>query len=299
MNQHVGGMSRLGFLSPRAALRSLALVAFLAVTASAAAADPELEKRPAEEVQDNSFLVEEAYNQEAGVVQHILSLTHTINRVRGPDERAWSFNFTQEWPAFSQAHQLSYTVPYSFVSDGGRWNNGVEDVLLNYRWQALMESDRTLAFAPRLSLILPTGDAAEGFGDDTIGGQVNLPVSKIVSARWTLHGNAGATLLPGVRGHNLVSYNLGASAIYAVAPSFNLMLETIANWDEAVDDRGRTERLVSAYVSPGFRYAFNHPGDAQTVLGLAAPLGVTSGSADYGVILYASFEHFFHRAKPR
>ena len=266
---------------------------------SIAAADPELEKRPAEEVQDNSFLVEEAYNQEAGVVQHILSLTHSVNRRPGPDERAWSFNFTQEWPAFSQTHQLSYTVPYSFASDGGKWNNGIEDVLLNYRWQALMESERTPAFAPRLSLILPTGDAAEGFGDETVGVQINLPVSKIVSARWTLHGNAGATLLPKVSGQDLLSYNLGVSAIYAVTPNFNLMIESIANWDEAIDDRGRTEHLVSAYVSPGFRYAFNHPGDAQTVLGLAAPLGVTSGSADYGVILYVSFEHFFHRAKAR
>jgi hypothetical protein len=29
---------------------------------------------------------------------------------------------------------------------------------------------------------------------------VNLPVSKIVSDRWTIHGNAGATLLPDIDG---------------------------------------------------------------------------------------------------
>lgn len=269
----------------------------VAIACSSRAAEPELETRPAEGVQDNSFLIEEAYNQGPGVVQHILSVTHLTNRMAGPDEREWSFNFTQEWPAFSQTHQLSYTVPYSFVSADDQWDDGVEDVLINYRLQALMESETMPAFAPRLSLILPTGDEEKGFGSDTLGVQVNLPVSKIVSSRWTLHGNAGATVLPDVRGHDLVGYNLGASAIYAVNPNFNLMLESVVNWDEEVNDGGRAERTVSAYVSPGFRYAFNHPGDAQTVIGVAAPVGVTSDSADYGVILYASFEHFFWRPR--
>ncbi len=37
-------------------------------------------KRTAENIQDNSFFIEEAYNQEAGVVQHILNVIHTVNR---------------------------------------------------------------------------------------------------------------------------------------------------------------------------------------------------------------------------
>ena len=263
------------------------------------AAEPELGQRPAEGVQDNSFLIEEAYNQGPGVVQHILTLTNFTSRMAGPDEREWSFNFTQEWPFFSQTHQLSYSVPYSFVSEDDEWEDGIGDVLINYRFQALMESETTPAFSPRLSLILPSGDEERGFGNDTVGVQVNLPVSKIVSSRWTLHGNAGATVLPDVRGHDLVGYNLGASAIYAVNSNFNLMLESVASWDEEVNDNGRAERTVSAYVSPGFRYAFNHPGDAQTVIGVAAPIGVTSDSADYGVIFYASFEHFFWRPRDK
>ena len=286
--------------APARRLRSIGWVAALAVAiASVSAVEPELEKRPAEGVQDNSFLIEEAYNQGPGVVQHILTLTHLTSRMLGPDEREWAFNFTQEWPFFSQTHQLSYSVPYSFVSEDDEWENGVGDVLINYRFQALMESETTPAFSPRLSLILPSGDEDKGFGDDTVGVQVNLPVSKIVSSRWTLHGNAGATVLPDVGGHDLVGYNLGASAIYAVNSNFNLMLESVANWDEEINDDGGAERTVSAYVSPGFRYAFNHPGDAQTVVGVAAPIGLTSDSADYGVIFYASFEHFFWRPRDK
>ena len=247
--------------------------------------------RPAEGIQDNSFLIEEAYNQGPGVVQHILNVVH------GPNNNDLSFVFTQEWPAFSQTHQLSYTIPYTFFDEGGRSDSGFEDVSLNYRWQALMESDTTPAFAPRFSLILPTGDADKELGNDTVGFQVNLPVSKIVSDRWTVHWNAGATLLPDVDGHDLVSYNLGASAVFAVTPRFNLMLESVAAWDEEVNDQGGTNREAAVVISPGLRYAFNHPNDAQTVIGIAAPIGVTSAAPDISVFLYVSFEHFFFRPR--
>ncbi len=230
-------------------------------------------------------------------MQHILNIEHSTTRDRGADDTAWSFVFTQEWPFLSQTHQLSYSVPYTFLEEGGRSASGIEDISLNYRLQALMESETTPAFAPRLSLILPTGDADKGFGDDTVGYQVNLPVSKVVSDRWSLHANAGATLLPDVSGHDLVHYNLGASAIYAVTPNFNLMLESVANCDEEVDDFGRSDREAAVVISPGFRYAFNHPGDAQTVIGLAAPIGLTSAAPDFGVFIYGSFEHFFSRPK--
>jgi len=260
-------------------------------------AGEETPDRPAKGVQDNSFFIEEAYNQEAGVVQHILNIVPTLNRRSGGDERELSFVFTQEWPVFTQAHQFSYTLPYAFTDSGDDSANGIEDIGLNYRYQLLMESETLPAFAPRFTLLLPSGDAAEGFGNDTVGYQINLPVSKILADRWTVHGNAGATFLPDVERNDLFGYNLGASAIYAVTSNFNLMLEAIANWDEEAISPGRTDKTVSALISPGFRYAFNHANDAQTVVGLAVPIGLTSDAPDYGVFIYASFEHFFFRPK--
>src|SRR4029077_1654514 len=47
-------------------------------------------------IQDNSFFIEEAYNQEPGVVQHIFNLP--IDFTNGSREIAPSF--TQEWPVF-------------------------------------------------------------------------------------------------------------------------------------------------------------------------------------------------------
>ncbi len=272
--------------------RRLSLVLLLASSLLLRAEPPA--KRPAEAIQDNSFLVEEAYNQEEGVVQHILNIVPSFS---GSDEHALSFVFTQEWPVFSQTHQLSYTVPYTFLDDGSTHVNGLGDILLNYRLQVLRETDRVPAFSPRFSVILPTGDADRGLGNDTVGYQVSLPLSKIVGDRWAVHANAGATFLPDSLGHDLLSFNLGASVIYAVSNRFNFMLETVTNWNEEANERGGTQRRAQVLISPGFRYAFNHPNDAQTVIGLAAPIGLTRSAPDYSVFLYASFEHFFWRAK--
>jgi hypothetical protein len=238
-------------------------------------------------IQDNSFFVEEAYNQEPGVVQHIINVPAFFTS--GDNEV--SFIFTQEWPVFSQTHQFSYTIPYNFTES----ENGFEDIRLNYRLQALMEGEHAPAFAPRFSLITPTGDASKGFGHERLGYEINLPFSKIVSDRVTLNFNAGGWLFPDVNDRDLWNYNLGGSAIYAVTRDFNLMLEAVAVWEEDVDSTKRIDRTVTALLSPGARYAFNCPNDLQIVVGAATPIGLTSDSPDWGLFFYVSFEHPFVR----
>ena len=235
-------------------------------------------------IQDNSFFVEEAYNQEPGVVQHILNVPVFF----AAGEREITPSFTQEWPVFSQTHQFSYTLPHTFAEE----ETSLEDIRLNYRLQALMESERDPALAPRFSLVIPTGDADKGFGHGRLGYEVNLPFSKIVSNRWSVHLNAGGSVFPDVNDRDLVNYNLGGSAIYAVSSNFNLMLESVAFWEEDVDLEGKVDRTVAALLSPGARYAFNLPNDAQLVVGLAVPIGLTSDSPNYG-LFFCSFEHPF------
>jgi hypothetical protein len=209
-------------------------------------------------------------------------------------------SFTQEWPVFSQTHQFSYTIPYLFTED----DNGMEDMRLNYRLQAFMEGKYTPAFAPRLSLVLPTGDSDKGFGTGVMGYEFNLPFSKIVSDRWTLNFNAGMSVFPNAHDNHLTNYNVGASAIYAVSRDFNLMLETVAGWNEDIAEdvfafEETVERSTTAIISPGARYAFNLPNDAQLVIGAALPFGLTSDSPDWGLFFYCSFEHPFVRTERR
>ncbi|MBI2929573.1 MAG: transporter [Verrucomicrobia bacterium] len=271
------------------------------LAASSAAAHGESDAaRNVEGIMDNSFLVEEAYNQEPGVVQHIFGAFYGVNKLRGPDDKSLNLAFIQEWPIFSQTHQFSYTVPYSFVRSDGQSSDGVGDVLLNYRYQAYFNKDSLTAFAPRVSLVLPTGDESKGFGDNSWGYQFNLPFSTTFGDKWFAHANAGLTFLPNAGGetsNDLLHYNLGASVIYAAKPDLHLMLEWIGNWNEGLNDLGGLRREHASIISPGVRKAFNYANHSQLVVGIAAPIGLTGPAPDFGVFLYVSFEHFFKKQK--
>ena len=111
--------------------------------------------------------MEEAFNQEPGIFQNIFGV-HIV------DGGEWEAAFTQEWPLRTQTHQLSFTFSSLAVNGAA----GLGDLMINYRWQASTEEGSRPAFSPRLSLILPTGNASEGLGSGGPGWQVNLPVSK-------------------------------------------------------------------------------------------------------------------------
>lgn len=247
-----------------------------------------------EAIEDNSFLIEEAYNQEAGVVQHISNCSY----FRSP---VWSVNcsFTQEWPFHTEKHQLSYTVPFWSIQSAG--SAGVGDVMLNYRYQ-LFSKDQWAAVSPRVSLIVPTGSVAKGMGMGSTGVQFNLPVSKRLSNEFVAHFNAGMTVLPGAKSlgpdgttrHTLVSYNLGASAIWLLRKNLNLMTEYVVNFTNAIDDAGKAYRFTDHIVSPGLRYAIDL-GGLQIVPGFAVPVDISQGKTYRGFFFYLSFEHPFRK----
>lgn len=239
-------------------------------------------------IEDNSFLIEEAYNQGSGVVQHI----STFER---PDQGSdWSFTFTQEWPAPSQRHQLSYTVP--ILRSGTR--DGVGDLALNYRYQLLGVEGGPIAFAPRLSLLLPTGDDEKGLGVGAPGLQVNLPVSVVLRDRLVGHWNLGGTYTRSARGPggakaDTNSVQIGQGLIFLASPTFNVMLEAVWARDEVVTGNGRTRHEESLILSPGMRFAINLPSGLQIVPGVAVPIGLGPSEGERSLFLYLSFEHPF------
>ena len=72
------------------------------------------EPRPIDGFSDHSFLLEEAYNQDRGEVQHTLNAVYSNDFWR----RGWSFNFEQEWWLFTERiricsmYQLSASRDY-------------------------------------------------------------------------------------------------------------------------------------------------------------------------------------------
>jgi len=239
-------------------------------------------------IQDNSFLVEEAYNQEAGVVQHIQSVLYNQKT------KDWFYTFTQEWPVPDETHQLSYTIPVTRLVNPG--TTGVGDIVLNYRYQAVLKEH--VAFAPRLSVILPTGDYKKGLGAGAAGIQTNLPLSLELSEQFVTHFNLGATYTPrskepGGAKTNTTGTNYGASFIYLATENFNLMLEAVRTTTELVQPDGSKQRDTVTLINPGVRFAKNYESGLQIVSGLSVPRGIGSSSGTKGVLMYLSFEHPF------
>ena len=271
-------------IGTRAASKVLVQIASTVALVLAMAAGAEAQDAPFQ-ILDNSFLVEEAFNQEPGIFQNILT-------ARRDEDDEWQVTFTQEWPLFTQTHQLSFTAAVQGVSGA----KGFGDLYINYRWQALAETETVPAFSPRLSLILGTGNASKGLGAGGNGWQVNLPVSKQFGDAY-LHWNAGFTHNPnaesGDREYTLFTPHVAMSGIWRLRPMFNLMLESVVEFEQFVEtDAIRREAVFT--LSPGFRTGWG-TAIPQTIVGVAIPIRMTDGRSSTGVFGYLSYELAFTR----
>jgi len=290
---------------PRAFQALLTIVAMAVVAIVSAQAQ---EEGP-QHISDNSFLIEEAYNQEPGVVQHIFTWVPTWDFGDG-ELREFTFQYVMELPVGSQTHQFSFTpIVFEHFSDDpdgapreeeGGWG----DTFLNYRYQLTMDDECgwTPAIAPRISLILPTGDEDRGLGTGEVGYQFNLPISKQLEP-FAFHFNAGTTFFPDVSvelagggdspGRDSNGYNLGASAIWLASYDVNFLLEFVSFWDEELDDLGNVDDTTTVLLNPGVRGALYTGEEVQWVVGAGVPIGVSEDAPDIGLFLYMSVEHNF------
>ena len=282
-------ISFMNTLTPSPLRRLLPALFLLATTLSAQ------EKKDAP-IQDNSFLVEEAYNQEEGVVQHISTFT------RYQESKDWIYTFTQEWPVGGLKHQFSFTLPWQRLDASLDGKQAFGDVALNYRYQLLGDGEAKVAISPRLSVLLPTGDEKQGYGRGATGIQVMLPVSWVLSDTLVAHTNLGATRTPNAKntlGDKATTQDvtLGQSFIWLANSRFNVMLEYVYTRSQAVTGPDQTQRQSATYLSPGIRWAYNFPSGLQIVPGIAVPIGVGASRGEKAIFLYLSFEHPFGKKK--
>jgi hypothetical protein len=228
-------------------------------------------------IEDNSFFIEEAFNQELRIVQHIST------GYLQPNANDFLYTFTQEWPLGGQTHQASLTIPYQSSGAGSR---GFGDVSINYRFQ-LTDGEDWAWISPRLSLILPTGKTSAGLGGGVVGAQVNLPVSKRLSEGFMLHLNAGTTIHK-----TLPSFFFGGSGIWLLAPKFNVMIELLQSYNGSTSGSGNLTYTSQTIISPGIRLAIDS-GDLQIVPGIAVPLVIEEEKSTADAFFYLSFEHPF------
>jgi hypothetical protein len=148
----------------RLIIASASSLAYLLPLSSLIASEP-----LAKDIQDNSFFIEEAYNQEPGVVQHIFNLPIDFTN----SSREIAPSFTQEWPVFSQTppvlnthgnrHLTNYNVGASTIYAVSRdfnltletlacWNEDIAEGV--FAFEEAVERSATAIIPPGLALRL-------------------------------------------------------------------------------------------------------------------------------------------------
>jgi len=250
-------------------------------------------------IEDNSFLIEEAFNQSAGVLQHIFTVG--INDFHS---KAITCSFTQEIPLTDGGHQLSYSLNY--MSWHGADNvsssvSGLSDIYLSYR-PLIFGPTRWAMVIPRFTLILPTGKASDGLGGGAFGFQFNLAVTKRFSRKVITHGNVGSTTFfkydryDRISGEqvlmyerNLTNQNLGVSLVWCVLPGVNVLLEGVSNHNSSIRIDGKIEHEWEHIFNPGIRFSL-YAKQMQIVPGISCPLDAANFYAPKGIFFYLSFE---------
>lgn len=245
-------------------------------------------------LEDNSIFLEEAFNQSMGSIQYI-----TTSWMRKSGQMDYSF--TQEIPITDQKHQFSYTLNYFQRTHENQGSHGFGDIVLGYRYQ-LMDDQDWMMVIPRLSVILPTGNAAVGFGGGALGLQANIAATKRFSKKVVTHYNVGVTQLiksdyynTGVDAtilayeKNLFQKNLGASVVWHPAPYANLLVEYVALFEQELQEDQRVSLASEHIINPAIRFSLLK-GNMQIVPGISAPVVFDGGLRSSGILFYLSIE---------
>lgn len=238
-------------------------------------------------IEDNSFLLEEAYNQRKGVFQFIQDFQYFENA------DLYRYNFENEIPLTDQVHQLSYE--FGIVRADRLRPGEISDITINYRWQPY-NKDGTL-FAERFGLIVPTGRVQSDGGNGVFGLEFMQSATLTLGRQWMNHWNLGFNILPDAKTagqeerSTLSTFTGGTSVIYLMRDDFNLMLEALIRTGQAIQENGTKKTVTSTILNPGVRWAWNLDWKGtQIVPGISFPTEVINNRTQHGILLYLSVE---------
>jgi hypothetical protein len=234
---------------------------------------------------DNSFLLEEAFNQEWGTYQFIQKY-QTSSRDGGHQ-----YILSTEIPLTDKTHQLSFEIPLE--------KRQIGDTNISYRWQPLNEDG--LILAERFGLIFPTGSAKEESGNGVYGFEFMKAATLILGNNFMNHWNLGFLILPDAkitnskRNRTLTSFTAGPSLVWLLKDHFNLFIEGLFESSQKIDPDGSKIETSTFTVNPGLRFSRHLKwNDTQVVPGLSFPIRFLNGPAEKGIFLYLSFEPRFY-----
>jgi hypothetical protein len=244
--------------------------------------------------EDNSFLLDEAFTQEKGIMQFITTIYNDNLRSKN-----FAYTFSHEIP-LTHRHQVSYSLRYNFMKAQAR--NGWGDTNIGYTYR-LSGKEAWIMIVPQLTIILPTGDPSRGLGYGGLGGRLNLTLTKRLSRKLVSHYNVAHTIIHNADRYDDVSgeyvkvfektlhdQDLAGSIIWYPARKINIMLEYISSFRSQIAADGAISKVQESVLNPGFRLALDLK-TLQIVPGLSVPIAFTD---DYqhqtGVLIYVSIE---------
>ena len=217
-------------------------------------------------IEDNSFLLEEAYNQKKDEYQF-------IHYYQSSKEGEQEYFFQLEAPLTHETHQLSFDFSYLRPSEIPEFT--VSDTQLNYRYQAMKINEHMLT--ERLTLVIPTGSERYDSGSGEYAFSFMQSATFPLGERYMNHWNLGATIYP----HATTGITAGTSIVYLYKDDLNFLAETLIETDHESD--------TSFYLNPGFRFALDGE-KGQLVPGIAFPFQYTENKIFPGVFVYLSVE---------
>lgn len=243
------------------------------------------------EIEDNSFLLEEAFNQEWGVYQFIQKY-QTFNKAG-----TYDYAFENEIPITDKEFQFSYEIPVAQAEDGRPGYIG--DMSLSYRWQPLNKDG--FLISERFGLIVPTGNVKKDAGNGVYGFEFMQAATLTINEKWMNHWNFGFSMLPNAKVNNIpkrrtiTSASAGSSLIYRWHENFNLMFEALLESGQSIQQDGSKTAETSLTLNPGFRWAWDYEWkDTQIVPGVSFPTEVLGDKVENGVLVYLSIEPKFY-----
>jgi hypothetical protein len=257
------------------ALRTVRILPLLLLALAAPAAAQTGGGEGAEPIEVNGFFVEEAYNQEAGILQQIA--TFTAVRHGG-----WSADLSQEWPLFSERHQLDLALRVG--QDAGLTGAGAE-----YRYLLTGGEDAVFSLSPGI-------EAAWSREEGEWELEAVLPASVQLTETLVANTNVGVSFAVEDFGGK-PGLTVGEGLIWRAHPRLNLLVEAVWSRGEPLLGEEQAGEDRSFVVSPGLQYAFSLGDDVQLVPGIAFPVGVGPSDGQRAVMLYLSLEHPFRRGE--
>lgn len=242
-------------------------------------------------IEDNSFLLEEAFNQEWGVYQFIQKY-QVLNKSNN-----YNYTFGNEIPITDKVHQFSYEFAYARAD--GIEHGTISDLTLNYRLQPVNKDG--FLVAERVGLIVPTGRVQTGGGNGVYGFEFMQAATITLSEQWMNHWNFGFRVLPSAKTagidkrRTLTSFTAGTSVVYLLSDNFNLLLEGLLRAGQSVNPDGSKEAETTMVINPGFRFASDLAWkDTQIVPGVSFPTELLNGPTQHGILFYLSIEPKFY-----